>query len=345
MNDCAACPNNLKDVPFMDCSRCKAKYHHSCINLSIKDYNTMSKEYKTKWICVMCRSKEPKGQDNTNTPVRNNPAPSPQHEYVTQRSKARSAANCSCLSAGSVRDIIREELQAIFNSQIHPQLLEVRNAVSSFEASVAKLNEELDKIKADHATQATEIDKLKSDMESLRTLNQSLTSRVAQMDQQSRSSNIEIQCVPENKQENLINTVVQLGKIVKCPLTESHILYCSRLAKMNSSSPRPRSILVKFASPRLRDEFIAATSRFNRNNKDDKLNTGHLGIGSDKKSAVYVVENLSPDNKSLHAAARAKARQLKYKFVWVRDGRIYMRKDEQSNYVHVKSIDLLNRLS
>lgn len=340
---CAGCLNKLNDAKFMTCSRCKAKYHNSCLNFTTENYNAMSNELKSKWVCSLCYSKDRLGGDNTNTPVR--ATPSPQQDYVTQRTKARSVPNCSCLSASNIRDIIREELQLSFKQLIHPQLLEVRNAVTSLEESMSRLTEDLNNIKAEQIAQVTEIRNIKLENESLRATNQSLSSRLSQLDQHLRSSNIEIQCIPENKQENLISTVQQLGKIIKCPINETNIHYCSRVAKMNSGSPRPRSILVKFSSPRLRDEFLAATSKFNKTNKDDKLNTSHLGIGGQKKIAIYVTEHLSPENKSLHAAARSKAKELKYKFVWVRDGKIYMRKDEESNYVYVKNIDLLNRLS
>lgn len=340
--DCSACLNNLNGSPFVQCSRCQGKYHLSCVNISQVDYDDMPNDLRSTWVCVMCRSKERKGGDNSNTPVRT--ISSPQHEYVTQRAKPRTT-NSSCLSAGNIRDIIREELQNSFKLQVHPRLTEVQNAITSLEQSLLYFKEELENVKAEQLAQAALIESIRTENDSLRAVNHSLSSRLALLDQQSRSSNIEIQCVPENKQENLINTVQQLSKIIKYPVSDAQIHYCSRLAKMNSTSPRPRSILVKFSSPRIRDEFLAATSKFNKNNQNDKLNTSHLGIGGNKKGAVYVVEHLTPENKSLHAAARSKAKELKYRFVWVRDGRIYMRKNEQSNYVHIKNIDLLNHLS
>ncbi|CAH0404537.1 unnamed protein product [Chilo suppressalis] len=51
------------------------------------------------------------------------------------------------------------------------------------------------------------------------------------------------------------------------------------------------------------------------NNIEIQLNTAHLGYGGDKKSAVFVTEHLTPETKSLHAAARLKIKQLDYKFV------------------------------
>ncbi|CAH2108022.1 unnamed protein product [Euphydryas editha] len=65
--------------------------------------------------------------------------------------------------------------------------------------------------------------------------------------------------------------------------------------------------------------------------KSDKLNTSHLGMAGDKKP-IYVIEHLSPALKSLHAATRLKAKQKDYKFVWVKSGRIYVRKNESTEY-------------
>ncbi|CAH2097315.1 unnamed protein product [Euphydryas editha] len=277
----------------------------------------MSVESRSQWICVQCHSRERKGGDNSDTPVRNNKGlASPQLEFVTQRTKTRSGNSCSCLSASNIRDIIREELQSMFASKIQPEIVELRNIVSSIELSMAHFNGELERVKSVQDEQSKAIQLFKSEIESLATSNKVLSSRLAQIDQHARSSNIEIHCVPENKQENLITTVLQLGKVVKCPISEAQIHYCSRLAKMNNSSPRPRSILVKFSSPRLRDEFLAATTKFNRSNRDEKLNSSHLGIGGNKKTAIYVAEHLTHENKSLHAAARARARELGYKYVW-----------------------------
>lgn len=406
MEKCAGCRTLLDDIPFLNCSRCSAKYHHTCLNMNTEDFNALDTTYKECWICVLCRCNERKGGDNTNTPVRCTSSP----QYVTIRTKSRVTAaagaktspstnfsplattthpgttslpmpaistvlsgtcvldnapitttdnpvspvsntsvsgveKCSCISSSGMRDIIRAELLNAFKHEFLPQLLEVRNVVASLENSMTFYSNELLKVQAAQAEQSAALDTIRKENQALRESCVSLSSRLAQLDQQSRSSNVEIQCVPEHRQENLLNTIQQLAKTIKCPISENNIHYCTRMAKMNGASPRPRSILVKFSSPRLRDEFLAATSKFNKSHKDDKLNTSHLGFGADKKKPIYVVENLTPEYKALHAAARQKAKELKYQFVWVRDGRIFMRKSEQSAFVHVKNLDILNKLS
>ncbi|XP_026331982.1 uncharacterized protein LOC113239276 [Hyposmocoma kahamanoa] len=167
--------------------------------------------------------------------------------------------------------------------------------------------------------------------------------KLGHMEQQYRECNIEIQSVPEFKNENLLNLIQQLLKTVSCNVPDNEILSFHRVAKQNSKSDRPRNIIVKFSSTRTRDSVLAATKVFNEHNKQDKLNTSHLGIASSKKP-VYVMEHLSPANKLLHAATRSVAKEKHYEFVWVKNGRVFIRKDQKDSAKLVKNMDFLKSL-
>ncbi|XP_028158634.1 uncharacterized protein LOC114351572 [Ostrinia furnacalis] len=356
-NRCAACPNVLKGISFLHCCRCKEQYHYSCMNFSADDYRSFTADFKSSWICLTCRCKEPKTGSNCDTPVRPAPAgPStvPQYDNVTLRAKKKSstsfsspppAQSCSCLTAADIRAVVREELHQIVRTEINSELKEIRKGMSTLEASISFFNEEFEKIKTAVAAQTDTVAALRKDNDFLRNTTQELSARLRQLDQRSRSSNLEIQCVPEHKQENLTNMVLQLAKVIKCPVNDSDIHYCSRVAKLNANSTRPRSILLKLRSPRLRDNFLAATSLFNKKNSTEKLNTSHLGLGGEKKHPVFVAEHLTPENKELHAAARRKSKDLNYKFVWVRDGKVFVRKSEETNYIHIRNIDALEKMT
>lgn len=382
---CAGCHNELKELFYLSCCLCTDNYHHTCLNFSDEQFLGFTKEYKDTWVCPSCRCSQPKSGDNSNTPVRGGTAstvpkkalppasraappraapsrtansrsapttaapapaaPAPirtdigqECDNVTLRSKPRS--NCQCLSGELIRDIIREELDRKFNSQIK----DIQSKLSNIEVSLSFYGLEFDRINRESEAQKQLLNELRKDNEELRANSSDLARRVHRMEQLSRTENLEIQCVPEYKTENLYNTIQQIGKTIKCPVVDSDIQYCSRIAKLNNNSPRPRSVLVKFSSRRLRDTFLAGVIKFNRNNSADKLNSAHLGIGG-KKSAVFVSEHLTSETKSLHAAARLRAKQLNYKFVWVRDSKVFMRKTENSNYIHIKSADVLSSLS
>ncbi|KAJ8729003.1 hypothetical protein PYW07_006699 [Mythimna separata] len=129
------------------------------------------------------------------------------------------------------------------------------------------------------------------------------------MDQLSRSTNIEIQYVPEHRAENVVSIIRQLGQVVKCPVNDGDISYCSRGAQSNPQSTRPRTNLVKFNTPRTRDSLLAATIQYNKNHPKEKLDTEALGL-DDEKIAIFVMENLTKEIKNIHAAARHRGKEL-----------------------------------
>lgn len=343
-NNCAGCPNQHKGSLFLQCCRCEDKYHHTCVNFSKEHFLSLTKEYKDAWVCPTCRSKEPRFGDNSNTPIRAAAAAaiaSPQCENVTQRLKPRGKVTCDSLSADTIREIIREELDKKFDTQIR----DIQVNLASLDGILTHFNTEFEKVKSQCESQTAIITQLQRDKEELRATCTDLSQRLAQAEQLSRTCNVEIQCVPENKNENVYSTVHQLANTIKCPLSDSDINYCTRIAKLNAKSPRPRSILVEFSSRRLRDNFLAGVIKFNRNHPTEKLNTSHLGYGGEKKSAVFVSEHLTLDIKRLHAEARRKAKELNYRFCWVRDGKVFLRKADNSNYILVKDSLVLNKLS
>lgn len=253
-------------------------------------------------------------------------------------------------SRSELRTIIQEEIRAAMKEasanlkrDINKELKTFKEDMVSLTESINFIHETFENMKSELSTCKTKIDSISKENETLRSELNTISNRFNQLEQITRSSNLEVQCVPERDSENLLTIIKQLGKTISCPITDSDIFYCSRVAKKNPESPRPRSILVKMNSPRSRDTFLAAAIKYNKTHPQERLNTGNLGFGAEKRE-VYVVENLSPENKQLHAAARARARELHYKHVWVRGGRIYMRKTDTSEYVLVRNAATLDSL-
>lgn len=250
-----------------------------------------------------------------------------------------------------LRDIVREEVRILLqesigtlNSTMSVRLTELNEQIGDLRASVNFMSSEFDDMKKSTVTCQNEMRLIKKENDCLRNELNNLSRKLTQIDQLSRASNMEIQCVPEHRSENILNIVKKLGNTVKMPIKDSDVLFCSRIAKQNQESTRPRTILVKLNSPRTRDSILSAVMTYNKQNAQQKLNSSDLGFGPNEKTAVFVTENLSPENKNLHSAARHRAKELKYKFVWVRGGRIYMRKTESSEMIYVRNIDTLNKL-
>ncbi|XP_075990281.1 uncharacterized protein LOC142985926 [Anticarsia gemmatalis] len=253
------------------------------------------------------------------------------------------------ITSTSLREIIRQEidraLQDSIQKLVKEQFNHINESIANLQQSLNFFNSQYEVIKINLDSKTTTIDKLEKDNIVLQNEIKDITKRLNLMEQHARSNNIELHCVPEHKNENLVSSVLHLSNIIGCKIGDTDIQYCARIAKINRQNSRPRSILVKFNSPRQRDTFLAASMNYNRKNPKSKLNSSHLGISGDNPSPIYVAEHLSADNKALHAAARVRAKERGYKFVWVRNGRIFMKKDELSEGHVINDIEKLKSLS
>ncbi|XP_063893065.1 uncharacterized protein LOC135117574 [Helicoverpa armigera] len=202
-----------------------------------------------------------------------------------------------------------DRMKVLLNKELQP----INDKISGMEASLNFMNNQYEDLLKEHATSTEAVRELQKENSEMKTTMSSLKTRLEQLEQQTRSNNVEIQCLPEKKQENLFNIVSELSKTVGCSIENKDILHCTRVAKLNPEN-RPRSIIVQLASPRIRDQLLASVINFNKSNRDNKLNSMHLGFAGPKTS-IYVTEHLSPTYKSLHASARLKAKELGYKFV------------------------------
>ncbi|RVE41326.1 hypothetical protein evm_014021 [Chilo suppressalis] len=226
-----------------------------------------------------------------------------------------------------MESIFRSELETLQNAvKLIPDLKQTIEFLSNRYDDV---NTELEKLKT------STID-LRRDNLKLTGIVNELTDKVNTIEQQARECNLEIQCLPEFSKENLPNTVIQLAKVLNCPLEQENILSCTRVAKLNPKSKRPKTVIVKLSSPRVRDSMIAACLAYIKAHPDDKLNSGLLGLAGDKEQ-IYLSEHLSPNNRSLHAQARLFRKEAKYKYLWVRNGRILMRKDDESPILWIRN--------
>ncbi|KAK0073926.1 hypothetical protein PV325_009003, partial [Microctonus aethiopoides] len=65
-------------------------------------------------------------------------------------------------------------------------------------------------------------------------------------------------------------------------------------------------------------------------------------VSHQKVAKIYVNEFLSSSTHDLYLKARDKAKHHKWKYVWIVDGRIYVRKDDDIDKINIRSYDDLD---
>lgn len=341
---CAGCFATLNAKKMLRCTSCPDKYDEQCAGTTLKD---LKMTQISAWECPKCCNMRPK-KDNSNTPVRrDNEA---LNNVITTRKQSTATSDQSglSLSRDEITDIVRQEIRSAIKdcmkdairTCIEEQYKDIRAKIDELEASVTFIGNQYEDITRD----IKKAQSLPEEHAKLKSTVFELSNRLNQMEQLTRASNVELQCVPERAGENLLQVVMQLGTTINHPVPQTEILQCNRIAKANPLNPRPRSILVKFASPRTRDIFLAATRKFNKEHNSDKLNTSHLGISVENKQNIYVAEHLPKETKALHTAVRLRAKEFGYKIVWVKHGRVYVRRSEGDQHMWVKDMDALKNI-
>lgn len=377
--NCLGCNNKINPPDLLRCVACKGSYHYLCLNFSASFYKTNAKELRRTWRCDACTNVTRRTR-NDDTPIGSpyrlpgatavaaavSSAP-PAAPLQINMSCDESLINNSALSLESVNerdninteatitmqqfsrlidtklDSIRATLTLEIQEKIKTEMKYVTETLTrDFTETTDFLSSEQSDIKCELKLARETVAKLEAANQKLQSDIENIELRLQQTEKLSRSCNLEIQCIPERRNENLANLVKKLCGIINVPITDREIRSCRRVAKLNPSSNRPRNVLVTLPSERYRDEIISGVRRYNKSNPKDLLSSTHIGV-TGERSFLYVGEHLSKMCKDLHAATRKLAKDKGFKYVWIKYGRVYVRKDETSPAIHVKNMAVLEK--
>ncbi|XP_054290921.1 uncharacterized protein LOC129005905 [Macrosteles quadrilineatus] len=163
-----------------------------------------------------------------------------------------------------------------------------------------------------------------------------LEQKVEDMEQYSRANTLEIHGIPYQKGEDVIGVVKEVGKALDLNIADTMIDACHRLGKDLGPNNKPPGIIVKFVRRSDKEEMLR------KRRIKNTLSTRHLNLAMDQP--VYINEALSPARRRLFAAARQVKRDKHYKYLWVRGGKIFLRKEESAAVIHVRCQADLDKL-
>lgn len=338
---CAGCPNSITSRRYLCCFQCKQNYDLVCANVSEERfYNTMTSKHKDNWTCALCNSKIPKS-DNSNTPIRptapanvnNNrrgaaipsPPDSPMNPVLIDLSEHNEGNIAQTISSTSVPESLLVEFRS-FREEMRATRLQMQN----FTAVISKLESRLDSCD-------TRIDQLSSRMDAieqrinagaehddklLQSIEQ-LKRDINDRDQELLLNDIEITCVPEQQGEGVPHIVMTLATKLGVSLAEQDIISACRVGHppdpvVMGPSSRPRIIVARFARRAVRDQLLQA-ARVRRGATTE--GTGLTG----PSRRFYVNERLTRVNRQLFQRARMHGAQYNWRYVWTRDGKIFVR--------------------
>ncbi|XP_046753158.1 uncharacterized protein LOC124416272 [Diprion similis] len=134
------------------------------------------------------------------------------------------------------------------------------------------------------------------------------------------------------QQGNLTNVVHNIAKTINANFKHGDIVDIFRAkAKPNKKQP----IIVRMNNNENRNIWLEKRRTL--------IQTNHNIEGIPKTTKIYINEALTIANKSLLYHTKSFAHENNYKFVWVKDGKIFLRETEESRIIRIDSLTLLQK--
>lgn len=320
---CGTCEDviNFPEEVFK-CSNCSIYYHPQCVGVREEKFRKMPNDKKISWKCLNCISNA-RSQTPANNQSQQDSNLNPDAK-VTSNEKAFSDI-CAKLDAISTEN---KELKAYISSELSA----ITKSIDFNSSFIQELVVKNDKLEKEIASLNSTLKQVMNENQSLKSTVDMLTSEMIDLQQYSRRSNIEVSEIPETVNENCKEIAESILKALDIT-DDCEILASHRIPTRNLSRKKP--LIIQFQSKAAKEICVKEA-------RSKKLSAKDINPQF-PDSPIYVNDHLCPAMKKLFFDVRNFKKTHSFKYCWVRDSKIYLRKDEQSVAIKVRKLsDLPN---
>lgn len=302
MHKCCSCGHKFSDGAT--CSMCEQHFDFACAGISESGFRKLGEERRSTWRCPSCKSSTA------------SPQPQLTGGQITLESLYNELMN------------VRRKLVPL--SSLVKDIKDIKTEIANLQSSMSMAHEAINqfsdtvRVLQDRVKDVEEKTKLFTQIESDVA---KLNSNVNDTEQWARSNNAEIKGIPIKHKENLFDIVINLGSRINFPIKKSDINYITRVQSRHEK--HSKSIIISFINRYTKEDYIAAARKIK------PLTLESLGYPTE--GHVFVNEHLTAFNKNLLMKSKALAREKSFRFVWVKHGKIFVRKNDASPSFIVKT--------
>ncbi|CAG9813106.1 unnamed protein product [Phaedon cochleariae] len=231
-------------------------------------------------------------------------------------------------------DLVERLVNSIDNMQ-----LEIKSIKTEFHDSLNFYGGKIDEFTArmnDFQVTVNALQGLREEVDSIGKECRKLRTELELLHQQGRNRNLEICGVPEGRNENTKRLVQSICSKLQVEIKEEDFEECHRVATFPNANgtTNHKNIVVKFYSRSIRSAILEKQRSLRHN-----INLNDVGFQGEGR--IFINEHLSPFFKQLFRKAREACKKHNYKFCWIRDGKIFVKKTESSRPIHIIDEEIL----
>lgn len=304
MSECGVCNNKINRVDVKIICNSCNGVFHGVCVSITKPEIEFLKNKKQPWICPSC--------DNQRR----------QQRYIDD----------DIISCGNVEKVTNELINnvAVFsaNTQQSPVLKDVYELIKKNYRIMEQRFNNLDKA-------LERIDKLVEENKILKDKVHNLEVKLDRTEQLSLNNSVEIFNLPLLQDEKLIkNTVISLfNNELKYSCGSESVLECFRVKTKTIN--KPGKVIVRFNNADIKSDII---------NVSRKTKIYSKSIDGNNNNVIYINQCVTKFKRDLFVKAKEAKLQLNYKYLWMRDATIMMRKEDGGKINYIKSVADLGTL-
>ena len=162
--------------------------------------------------------------------------------------------------------------------------------------------------------------------------------KLDELEQSQKENLLEITGIPRREKEDVFGVIKSIGDVIGFAV-DDHMLSDYYRTRPNPTTNFPGVIVVEFVRKVDKRAFFQAAW------KKRDLSIRALGFLDGEDSRIYVNNFLTFNNRKLLNAAKEFKKQHGYRFLWSKNGKIFLRKAEGDQHVLVRSCATLQELS
>ncbi|KAK5639469.1 hypothetical protein RI129_011961 [Pyrocoelia pectoralis] len=314
MDKCSICKESIiSEGDYVNCSLCKEKLHYNCANVREESWRKLSAKNRAIWRCYQCKT-NPCNSEND------------EKEADVPVHKVKESVNPIMLAliTSAVKAAIKEE-----NKSLHDKIDNYQQSLDFFSFKFEEFTISLNNLEQENKKLKVDCKETAEKCKSLERENQLLNIKIEEDRQYARNHNVQIDGIPEKAGEDMVNTAIALASSLEIDLKKGDIQAVHRI---KSKNPSKKPIIMQFSNRLLCDEFLNKA-------KSRKPTTAFCGMAAPQP--IYVNEHMTPYYRNLFFEAKNKkvnngSKQV-FKFVWFKNSKLFVRKEDSSPKVRVLS--------
>ena len=160
--------------------------------------------------------------------------------------------------------------------------------------------------------------------------------------QYDRRECVEVRGIPQHatpSEENTNAIIIEVGKLIGVDILDNDISVSHRLPQAKSYKGKNvglSPIIAKFTRRSVKERLYGASKNLRNKTSSD--------LGYLEENKTYLAKSLTEENRELFKESLAVKKNLEFKFIWTNNGRIYLRENNDSPILHIKSKDDIEKV-